>query len=70
MPIPVRCFTCGKVIGAFETRIENFLCQGKEFPEIFDLLKIERYCCKRMLMSSVDLNTILLAYKQLPREAS
>ncbi len=70
MPIPVRCFTCGKVIGAFETRIETFLCQGKEFPEIFDLLKIERYCCKRMLMSSVDLNTILIAYKQLPSEAS
>ncbi len=69
MPIPVRCFTCGKVIGAFELRIESFLKEGKEFPEIFDILKIERYCCKRMLMSSVDLNEILLMYKQLPREA-
>jgi DNA-directed RNA polymerase I, II, and III subunit RPABC5 len=68
MPIPVRCFSCGKVVGTLEIRIEALLKEGKEFAEIFEILKLERYCCRRMVMSSVDLNEILLQYKPLPRE--
>jgi len=66
MIIPIRCFTCGKVIGSayeeFKRRYEEYkkaIEKGekpKETPkEILDDLGITRYCCRRMLLSHVDL---------------
>ena len=66
MIIPVRCFTCGKVIGSayeeFKRRYEEYKKavekgeKPKETPkEILDDLGITRYCCRRMLLSHVDL---------------
>lgn len=70
MPIPIRCFSCGKVLGAFEMRVERYLDEGKEFAEIFELLGLEkwRYCCRGAIMTNVDLNKICLRYTPLPRE--
>jgi DNA-directed RNA polymerase I, II, and III subunit RPABC5 len=78
MIIPIRCFTCNKVIGHLwedyldkiqmaylnedisnnkknrfvniET-LENKTVEGK----ILDSMKLHRYCCRRMLLSHVDL---------------
>jgi len=66
MIIPVRCFTCGKVIGniydQFRQRYEEYKKavdageKPKETPkEILDDLGLERYCCRRMILSHVDL---------------
>ena len=66
MIIPVRCFTCGKIIGPsyeqYKQRYEAYqkaLNAGekpKETPkQILDDLGIERYCCRRMILSHVDL---------------
>ncbi len=64
--IPVRCFTCGKVIAPvyeeFKKRYEEYrksIKEGqkpKETPKkILDDLGLERYCCRRMIVSHVDL---------------
>ena len=64
--IPVRCFTCGKVISeVYEeykeryTEYKKAVDSGekpKETPkEILDDLGIDRYCCRRMIISHVDL---------------
>ena len=64
--IPVRCFTCGKVISdAFEEykkRYEDYKRvvgtgeKPKETPKkILDDLGIDRYCCRRMILTHVDL---------------
>ena len=81
MIIPVRCFTCGKVIGnLWEKYMEklqleynkglkpnnlyNVLDLSKDdnnYPieKILDDLNLTRYCCRRILISTVDLtNTI------------
>lgn len=78
MIIPIRCFTCNKVIAHLwedylnkiqmaylnedisnnkknrfvdiET-LENKTVEGK----ILDSMKLNRYCCRRMLLSHVDL---------------
>ncbi len=78
MIIPIRCFTCNKVIAHLwedyldkiqlaylnediannkknrfvniET-LENKTIEGK----ILDEMKLHRYCCRRMLLSHVDL---------------
>jgi DNA-directed RNA polymerase I, II, and III subunit RPABC5 len=68
MPFPVRCFSCGKVLGNLETKTETLLGEDKTFAEIFKQLKIDRYCCRRIVMSHVDLNEIVLKYSDLPRE--
>lgn len=66
MIIPVRCFTCGKVIGSiyeeYKKRYEEYeraVKSGekpKETPKmILDSLGLDRYCCRRMVISHVDL---------------
>jgi DNA-directed RNA polymerase subunit N len=66
MIIPVRCFTCGKVISdLYEDFVKRYndykkaMDAGekpKETPkQILDDLGLERYCCRRMLLTHVDL---------------
>ncbi|HYA56244.1 MAG TPA: DNA-directed RNA polymerase subunit N [Nitrososphaerales archaeon] len=54
MMIPVRCFTCGNLIGdkfaPFQARVKA----GEEPGKVLDDLGLKRYCCRRMLISSVD----------------
>ena len=51
MLIPVRCFTCGWVVGqdyeAFKTRIKD----GENPKDVLDDLGIERVCCRRFLIA-------------------
>ncbi|MEM2899736.1 MAG: DNA-directed RNA polymerase subunit N [Thermoplasmata archaeon] len=55
MIIPVRCFTCGKVIGAayeeYKARVNN----GENPKDVLDSLGIKRYCCRRIFISHADL---------------
>jgi DNA-directed RNA polymerase subunit N len=66
MIIPVRCFTCGKIISdvyeEYKTRYNEYkkaLNSGekpKETPkQILDSLGLDRYCCRRMILTHVDL---------------
>ena len=54
MMIPIRCFTCGGLIGdkfeAFESRVKG----GEDPAKVLDDLGVKRYCCRRMLISSID----------------
>lgn len=54
MIIPVRCFTCNKVVGSKWTRFAQMRLHISEC-EALDQLKIKRYCCRRMLLTHVDL---------------
>ena len=62
MSFPIRCFTCGKVIGKYELVYFERKEQGEEPKEILDSLKIDRICCRRMFISYVDLTSKLLQY--------
>jgi DNA-directed RNA polymerase subunit N len=48
---PVRCFTCGKVIGHLWEDYQARLDGGKSPKEALDELGIERYCCRRMFLT-------------------
>ena len=55
MMIPVRCFSCGKVIGSeYEAYVERTKA-GENAQKVMDELNLVRYCCRRMLVSQVDL---------------
>lgn len=53
MIIPVRCFSCGAVIA---DKYEKFKERTKkEDPKkALESLGIERYCCRRMILSQAD----------------
>lgn len=61
MLIPIRCFSCGNLIAnKYEKYLElikdknnNELEDNK--IEIFKKLKLKRYCCRRMLLTNVDI---------------
>jgi DNA-directed RNA polymerase subunit N len=52
--VPVRCFTCGKLIANIYNEFLAQVKQGEEPNEVMDSLKITRYCCRRMFVSSVE----------------
>ncbi len=54
MSFPVRCFTCGKVIGSFEQKYKNMLESGLTQKETLDALGMTRYCSRRMFLGYVD----------------
>lgn len=75
MIIPIRCFTCGKVIGnKYKTYIEKTKKKNDEQTtidinsktvkkteegKVMDELGLERYCCRKVIMTHVDLVDII-----------
>jgi len=55
MIVPVRCFTCGGLIADkwddFNKRTED----GDDPDKVLDELGVKRWCCRRMLISHIDL---------------
>ncbi|MEM0094629.1 MAG: DNA-directed RNA polymerase subunit N [Candidatus Micrarchaeaceae archaeon] len=63
MMIPVRCFSCGQVIADKWEEYDRRVNKGKENAEkVFDELGVKRYCCRRMLLSHVDLIDEIMAH--------
>ena len=52
--IPIRCFTCGNLIGDKFTAFQSRVGAGENPADVLDSLGLKRYCCRRMLISSVD----------------
>jgi len=52
--VPVRCFTCGNLVADKFEEYQNRIKSGEEPVKILDSLGIERYCCRRMLLTTVE----------------
>jgi DNA-directed RNA polymerase subunit N len=64
MEFPVRCFSCGKVIGHLWEKYKKKVNE-KESPEkVLNELGLERYCCRRMFISHVELVEDIIPYQR------
>ena len=54
MLIPVRCFTCGNLIADKFEDYQNKVKAGEEPAKVLDSLGFKRYCCRRMLLTTVE----------------
>ena len=55
MIIPVRCFTCNKMIAQNWEEYMHQVAAGESPATVLDKLGYQRYCCRRMFLTNVDL---------------
>jgi len=55
MIVPVRCFTCGKVVGSAYPEYVKRAKMGEDSKKVLDGMGFDRYCCRRMIVSHADL---------------
>ena len=64
MIIPVRCFTCGKLVGDKWDEFSRRIRTGENPKEVLDSLDVKRYCCRRMLLSNVEIIDEILHFHE------
>ncbi|MEM0155614.1 MAG: DNA-directed RNA polymerase subunit N [Thermoplasmataceae archaeon] len=71
MIIPVRCFSCGKVVASDYVRFSNKMAEirssgreptPEEVSKTLTDLHVDRYCCRRMILSHTDLIDEILPF--------
>ncbi len=67
MIIPVRCFTCGKVVADKYDQFKREIRQGEDPATVLDNLGLNRYCCRRMLLAHIDIIDSFMAFATIPQ---
>ncbi len=71
MIIPVRCFTCGSLVGDKWEEFSRRVKAGENAGVVLDTLGVRRYCCRRMLLSHVEVvDEILRFYEEAGKRRS
>ncbi len=63
MMVPVRCFTCGKPVSQNWEEYAERVAEGEDAEEVLDDLDVDRYCCRRMLVSHKQLVDTVAPYQ-------
>ncbi len=62
MIIPVRCFSCGRVVASDYVKFHDRVNAGEAPKAVMDDLTIRRYCCRRMIVTQSELLDDAAAY--------
>ncbi len=62
MIVPVRCYTCGSLIADKWEVFRQRVAAGEPAGKVLDDLGVSRYCCRRMLLSHVDIIRDIIHY--------
>jgi DNA-directed RNA polymerase subunit N (RpoN/RPB10) len=68
MLIPIRCYTCNKVIASQWDKYQELTSENTPANEIWKQIGFQRICCKRMFLGHKDLIDEMLAYSTHPYE--
>ena len=55
MIIPIRCFSCGKVVGHLYAEFKERVEKGENPKKVLDDLGLTRFCCRALFVSHVDM---------------
>ena len=66
MTLPIRCFSCGKVLTNTLYIEFNNSDKDSDKDHVYNKFNITRYCCKRMLLTSIDTFDIISLYTSIP----
>ena len=64
MEFPVRCFTCGAVIGDLYEKYKAGI-ESKPAAEVLKELGVDRYCCRRMFLGHVEGMEAIKKYRKM-----
>ncbi len=64
MIIPIRCFSCNKPLGHLWEEYKEQVEKGDDAKKIMDKLGLERYCCRGVFLSQVDLIDVAAEFKR------
>jgi DNA-directed RNA polymerase subunit N (RpoN/RPB10) len=69
--LPVRCWTCGKLLCSNDIRVKyvQLLQRGKTEREALDECGVHKYCCRRMLLSHVEISEEILSHCRQPESS-
>ena len=70
MIIPIRCISCGEIIADKWEKFKDDLALGKDPKKILDSLKVNKYCCRCSIITTVDIIDDIAVFKKrlLPRK--
>ena len=64
MIIPVRCMTCGKPVSQYWEEFKARAAKGESPKKVLDDLGVERYCCRSLFLTHVDMIEKIGKYKK------
>jgi DNA-directed RNA polymerase subunit N len=64
MYFPIRCFTCGAVLGQYYEDYAKQVKDGKNPAKVLGEMGIDRYCCRRMFLSHVEVMDKIMRYRK------
>jgi DNA-directed RNA polymerase subunit N len=64
MIIPIRCFSCGKPIAQDWEAYSERTGKGEAVEKVLDSLGHNRYCCRRMFLTHVEVIDDIMKHKR------
>lgn len=61
---PVRCFSCGKPLADKYEEFKKRVSEGEEPEDVFEDMGLDRYCCRRMIFTSLDMTEEMMEFKR------
>jgi DNA-directed RNA polymerase subunit N len=68
MMMPVRCFSCGSLVGDKWDEFARRVKQGEKPGDVLDDMGLKRYCCRRMLLGNVEIIDDVMRYSETTQE--
>lgn len=64
MIVPIRCFSCGKPVAGFYNEFKERTSKGEDAGKVLDEMKIKKYCCRKTLLTAVDMVDDIMKYSK------
>ena len=64
MIIPIRCQGCGKPVAHLYENYKEEVKKGKSPKDVLDKMGLERYCCRSLFLSHIDLLETVARFKK------